>query len=189
MKQKYADFVRRLFSRPVRMNQIAPEAYSRDGYLINQGLLTGVSFGRRLASETGCGFIACYNFLHFMGEKTPALKVARQMERLLLWGGMIGSHPLAVWWYLHRRGYRFRAAFTRRGTERLLRRSPGRTAGIIAYRHRKGAHFAAFIREDGGERLRFLNAVYGAEDDRQTMQEFFDKRVSFPLCMTILWRD
>ena len=111
------------------------------------------------------------------------------MERLLLWGGMIGSHPLAVWWYLHRRGYRFHMAFTRRGTERLLGRGPKRTAGIIAYRHRKGAHFAAFVRENGEERLRFLNAVYGAENDRQTMKEFFDKRVAFPLCMTILLRE
>ncbi len=185
---KYAKRVRRFFSRPERKDRVDPRAYSQDGYLINQGLLSGVSYGRRLASETGCGFIACYNFLHFMGERIPAIKVARQLERLLLWGGMIGSHPLAVWWYLHRRGYRFRVAFTCRGFKRVLRESPARTAGVIAYRHRKGAHFAAFTREECDGKLRFLNAVYGEPEDRQTAGEFFERRVSFPFCMVLVAR-
>ena len=188
MNKEYKEKIRRIFARPRRLGYIEPKAYSRDGYLINQGLLKGLSYGRRLASETGCGFVACYNFLHFMGERTPALKVARQMERLLLGGGWIGTHPLAVGWNRHCRGYRLRVAVSRGGTERMLERSPARTAGIIAYRHRKGAHFAAFVREDGDEKLRFLNAVYGAENDRQTVGEFFERRAAFPLCMTLVAR-
>lgn len=139
------------FGRKGRSDEIAPAAYSRDGYLINQGLLSGVTYGRRTTRETGCGWIACFNFLKCMGRPEPPLQVARGMEKMLLWGGCIGSHPLAVWWYLHRRGFRFRVAFTRCGMERSLKNSPKRTAGVIAYWHGKGAHYVTFVREETQE--------------------------------------
>lgn len=100
------------FGRAKRSDDIAPAAYSRDGYLIDQGKLSGISYGRKTSRETGCGWIACFNFLRFMNRPQPPQEVARRMERMLLWGGRIGSHPLAVWWYLHQKGFRFRTAFT-----------------------------------------------------------------------------
>lgn len=195
------------FGRRERKDEIDPAAYSRDGYLIHQGRLAGVSYGRRTSRESGCGWIACFNFLRFMNTPEPAEEVARRMEHMLLWGGLLGSHPLAVWWYLHRRGYRFRVAFLRRGSERILRRTKGRTAGVIAYWHGKGAHFAAFVREEtagsdeaGAEEnqskegkqqaqtVRFLNAVYGIENHRLTMGEFFKRYVKFPLAIVLVAR-
>lgn len=188
------------FGRAKRSDDIAPAAYSRDGYLIDQGKLSGISYGRKTSRETGCGWIACFNFLRFMNRPQPPQEVARRMERMLLWGGRIGSHPLAVWWYLHQKGFRFRTAFTCWGAGRVLERTAGRTAGVIAYWHGKGAHFAAFVREealvpakeepdfiDGTDRqtVRFLNAVYGMENHRLTMREFFRKYVKFPLAIVL----
>lgn len=184
------------FGRKETKNQIDARAYSRDGYLINQGLLTEISYGRRTTKQTGCGWIACYNFLRYMGTPRDPVRVAREMERMLLWGGCIGSHPLAVWWYLHRRGYRFRPAFTRRGMERAVEASAaeaadGRFAGVIAYWHGKGAHYVTFIGDEekdaaAGRKLRFLNAVYGAQNHRATVREFFRQQVRFPLVIVIV---
>ncbi len=178
---------------------IDPRAFSSDGYLINQGLLSDVPFGRRNSRQTGCGWIACYNFLHFMGQDEDPLKVASRMEKMLLYFGYIGAHPVAVWWYLRRRGFRFRAAFTRQGMERLIRREQacsstdgGRIAGILMYHHRKGSHYAAFLAQDGTDiprgKVRFLNAVYGAEHQVITVKDFFHRYVNFPLVIVIVSR-
>jgi len=111
------------FRRAGRSDDIDPAAYSRDGYLIHQGRLSGISYGCKTSRETGCGWIACFNFLRFMNRPEPPQEVARRMERMLLWGGRIGSHPLAVWWYLHQKGFRFRTAFTCWGAGRVLERT------------------------------------------------------------------
>lgn len=147
------------FGKRKRQESIPSRAFSRDGYLINQGIISDVRYGRRTTRETGCGWIACYNFLHSMGRTEDPLEVAHEMERMLLWGGFRGSHPLSLWIFLRRRGYRFRIAFTRYGTERILRRWNKRktdgqkAAGVIAYRHRSGSHFAAFVEQTEEERL------------------------------------
>ncbi|MBP3702072.1 MAG: hypothetical protein J6I64_09290, partial [Lachnospiraceae bacterium] len=132
----------------------------------------------------------------YMGRSMDPLQVAYDLEGMLLWGGHMGSNPLAVWWYLYRKGYHFRLAFTRRGMERLVRRSVrehrGRVAGVLAYIHRKGSHYTTFLREDSStgpaEELRFLNAVYGVENHRLTVREFFQKYVKVPLCFVIVAR-
>ncbi len=184
------------FGKKEKPDVIDPTAYSKDGYLIHQGRLAGVRYGRKTSKDTGCGWIASYNFLKYMGKPMDPLRIAYDLEGMLLWGGRMGSHPLVVWWYLYRKGYHFRVAVTRRGMERLVRRSvrehQGHVAGILAYIHKKGAHYTAFLREKGSERpadqLRFLNAVYGVENHRLTAREFFKKYVKFPLCFVIVAR-
>lgn len=199
------------FGKKEKPDMIDPGAYSRDGYLIHQGRLSGVRYGRMTTKETGCGWIACFNFLKYMGTPVPPLQVAWDLEGMLLWGGRIGSNPLVIWWYLYRKGYRFRLALTGRGMERLVRRAAkehhGRVSGVLAYIHKKGAHYTTFIDEEsyqrivGGEQqaaaaiskagrkdgtVRFLNAVYGVENHCVTVREFFKKHVSFPLCFVIV---
>ena len=119
----------------------------------------------------------------------------------------MGSNPFVVWWYLHRRGFRFRLAVSKRGMERLVKQAvkehPGRVAGVLAYIHKKGAHYTTFIDEESYQRvlgtaapdmtqvkrgtsIRFLNAVYGIENHCVTVGEFFKKHVSFPLCFVIV---
>ena len=197
------------FGKKEKPDVIDPKAYSQDGYLIHQGRLSGVRYGRKTSKEIGCGWIACFNFLKYMGRPVPPLKIAWDLEGKLLWGGYLGSHPLVIWWYLHRRGFSFRLAVTRRGAERLVRQAvtehPGRIAGVLAYIHKKGSHYTTFIDEGsyqramGGEipnatlvrrepKVRFLNAVYGVENHCLTLGEFFKKYVSFPLCFVIVAR-
>jgi len=263
-----------------RQDRIDPRAFSADGYIINQGVLRDIRYGARTSRETGCGWIACYNYLRCMGmadmpvnsmpvkaepvkmapiqvglekmasaeagpekgtsvqagpekgapvqagpekgasvQAGPAkaasvqvepvkaasakvepaktasaevepIKVARDMEKMLLWGGRIGSHPLAVWWYLHRKGCRFRAAFTRRGAERALERCSGKKAGIITYWHGKGAHYVAFTEtgNPGEPVFRYFNASYGVERDCRTVAAFFKRYVRFPLVIVLAAR-
>ena len=153
------------FGKKEKPDVIDPAAYSRDGYLIHQGRLSGVRYGRKTSKDTGCGWIACYNFLKYMGRPMPPLKVAWDLEGLLLWGGRMGSNPFVIWWYLYRKGYHFRVAFTRRGMERLVRcaqeeqggaswRESCRVAGVLGYMHKTGAHYTTFI--DEGSYGRFL---------------------------------
>ncbi len=174
-----------------KRDNIDPRAYSQDGYLINQGVLRGITYGCKTTRETGCGWIACYNFLRCMGRPEDPVKVAREMERMLLWGGRLGSHPLAVWWFLRRRGYGFHMALTCRGMERSLGRCKGKRAGIVAYWHGKGAHYVTFVEDGegrGGEEIRFLNAVYGAENYCLTVRDFFRQQVRFPLVIALVVR-
>ena len=195
------------FGKKQKPDVIDPRAYSRDGYLIHQGRLSGVRYGRKTSKEIGCGWIACYNFLKYMGCPEDPLKIAWNLEGKLLWGGYLGSHPLVVWWYLHRRGFSFDVAITRRGMERLVRRAvtehPTQLVGVLAYIHKKGAHYTTFIDEGSYQRalgvespdtslvqkeprVRFLNAVYGVENHCITVKEFFKKYVSFPLCIVMV---
>lgn len=206
----------RQFGKRKKEERIPPQAFSADGYIINQGLIRQVRYGRRTSAETGCGWIACYNFLRAMGRSEDPLEAAHEMERMLLWGGFRGSHPLSLWIFLRRRGFRFRFAFTERGTERLLKREKRETiqnergagqdkreteqdergtgqddcrmvAGILSYKHRNGSHFAAFIGTEGdGERCRFLNVIYGQADTVWTMREFFRDRVTWPICFAMI---
>lgn len=195
------------FGKKEKPDAIDPRAYSQDGYLIHQGRLSGVRYGRKTSKEIGCGWIACYNFLKYMGCPEPPLKIAYRQEGMLLWGGYLGSHPLAIWGYLRRRGFRFDVAITRRGMERLVRQAvaehPHQVAGVLAYIHKKGSHYTTFIDEGsyqralGGEvphtslvrrepAVRFLNAVYGVENHCLTVKDFFQKYVSFPLCFVLV---
>ena len=184
------------FGKKVKPDVIDPAAYSQDGYLINQGKLSGVRYGKKTTKETGCGWISSYNFLKHMGRPMDPLKVAYDLEGTLLWGGRIGSNPLAVWWYLWRKGFHFRLALTRGGMERLVRRSfrehHGHVVGVLGYIHRKGAHYTTFLWEEGSagavEELRFLNAVYGVENHRLTVRDFFQKHVKCPICFVIVAR-
>ena len=197
------------FGKKEKPDAIDPTAYSKDGYLIHQGRLSGVRYGRKTTKETGCGWLACYNFLKYMGKPMDPLKIAYDLEGMLLWGGRMGSNPLVIWWYLIRKGFHFRLAVTRRGMERLVKRAArehhGRVAGVLAYIHKKGAHYTTFIDEGSyqrtlgenkadtkqigrGAKVRFLNAVYGVENHCLTVREFFKKYVSFPLCFVIVVR-
>jgi hypothetical protein len=187
--------------------RIPPEAFSEDGYLIHQGLITQVRYGRKTTKEIGCGWISCYNYLHYMGSQAEPLEVAHEMERMLLWGGFRGNHPVVPWIYLRRKGYRTRIALTKRGLKRLLnqaeksRKETGqKVAGILAYGHATGSHFATFIREEdeksetgesgkvggGTHRYRFLNVIYGKAHSEWTIEEFFQKHVTKPICFAIV---
>lgn len=201
------------FGKKEKTDVIDPRAYSRDGYLIHQGRLAEVRYGRKTSKDTGCGWIACYNFLKYMGRPMDPLKIAYDLEGMLLWGGRMGSNPLVIWWYLARKGYHFRLALTRRGMERLVRQAmkehPGQVAGVLAYIHKKGSHYTTFIDEGSYQRtlggsplaspsnvtfarretpVRFLNAVYGVENHCLTVKGFFEKYVKFPLCFVIVAR-
>lgn len=197
------------FGKKEKPDVIDPKAYSQDGYLIHQGRLSGVRYGRKMSKDNGCGWIACYNFLKYMGRPLPPLKIAWELEGLLMWGGRMGSNPLVIWWYLYRKGYHFRLSVTRWGAERLVRQAvtdgSGRVAGILAYIHKKGSHYTTFIDENSYQRalggtpgnvtlvrretpVRFLNAVYGVENHCLTVREFFKKYVKFPLCFMLVAR-
>ena len=197
------------FGKKEKPDVIDPKAYSQDGYLIHQGRLSGVRYGRKTSKDTGCGWIACYNFLKYMGCPLPPLKIAWDLEGMLMWGGRMGSNPLVIWWYLYRKGFHFHLAVTRRGMERLVKQAmkehPSRVAGVLAYIHKKGSHYTTFIDEGSYQRalgaatpditlvkrasgIRFLNAVYGVENHCLTVSEFFKKYVNFPLCFVLVAR-
>lgn len=167
-----------------------PSALSPDGYIIHQGKLSGISFGCRTSRDNGCGWICAYNFLHHMTGTDDWLQVCRDMEHHVLLRGLLGVNVFGLWWYLHRQGFRFSLAFTRRGTEKKwakARRTQPSPCAIMLYFHKKGGHYITFT--DGRDGLpRFLNLRYGDPDDCRTLQEVYRIHVFFPLTVTLISR-
>jgi len=155
------------------------EAFSEEGYLIDQGKLRRIAYGRYTSDYNGCGWIAAYNLLHLCGIKMQPSDVCRMLARGLRLGGKFGTFPLFLRKYLRR----YLPVQLRIRTKKQFCHAHG-DRGIILYWTGKGAHNVGFCSEqDGGGNIRFLNAVYGKKNYLLTAEAFWKKHVHFPLCL------
>ena len=153
------------------------QAFSSDGYLIDQSKTGMLPYGNYDSSYNGCGWIAAYNALKAAGRTIPYETIRQELQRSLMLGGLLGTNMFYLCWYLGRKGFHLRKAFTLAGAQMVSR---GAVAGIVTYWTGRGIHFAAFTQEQG-EVLRFFNAVMGKERHHATMEQFFRELVRFPL--------
>ena len=147
-------------------------AYSSDGFLIDQDALEAYSYRTIQASLNGCGPIAVYNILHALG-RTPELNtLLREMEDLHRFRRPGPTTMRAM-----------RAALARYVP--AMREHPGRDAalaaalrsgmGILRYSEDAIPHFVSFFRQDAG--FRFFNVNDGLEDYVCSMEMFFETHV------------
>lgn len=156
--------------------------FSADGYIIDQSACTA-RFGRCCSVRNGCGWIAAYNVLRAAGCEKPWQTVRAELEKGLYLGGVLGTHPLWLTYYLKKQGLALRVSLVPKIAAVQAAKSK---AGVVFYRVGAGFHFAAFV-PAGGLRLRFLNAVYGREAHIETLRSFLKAHAKFgPLyCITV----
>lgn len=154
-------------------------AFDRNGFLINQGELRRLPFGKYDSERKGCGWIAAFNLLKLNGHEPELRETAEDLGRGVLLGGLAGISLFRLKRYLHQKGLPVRSAFgTTKKVRRLMRRSSN---GILLYSLPVGLHFAAYRKLDRSN-FQFYNSVYGAEDDILTDDAFFRERIFLPFC-------
>ncbi len=146
------------------------EAFSDDGYLINQHKLEDVPYGLRTSKESGCGWIAAYNFLRAMGRDTHWPYIHAALSGRGIGRGMLGTGPFRLYRFLKRQ--EFPALTYVFGRKKALRLTmDGLRAGMLLYRHRTGLHYVAFA-DAGAGQFRFFNAIPGQERHIESMESF-----------------
>ena len=144
------------------------EAFSADGYITDQDAFESLRYRTIPASHNGCGPIAAYNLLHFLGIGTPWQDVFAEMDgmhRLRVPGPTLMVVMRA---YLDRHvpGIRETA-----GREEALEAARHSLAGIVRYREKMEPHFISYLRVAEGD-FRFFNVADGLEDCRMSMEQF-----------------
>lgn len=156
-------------------------AFSKDGYIINQGVLTDLPFGKYPSSENGCGWIAVYNYLKLQKKPADMDKIRTQLAHTLFLGGKAGMSVILLYLYL--------CIFS--GCKVKLHIHLPSTAaklyipsGILMYHTGKSFHFIAIKHKAKGQ-YRFLNAIYGKEQDIRTIRAFLKEHCNFPFLVAI----
>lgn len=163
---------------------LPPDALSPDGYIINQGCLHEVGYGRFGSDYNGCGWIAAYNLLRRCGVAATPEEVRGALERKLRLGGKFGTFPLALRGFLRRH---IPVALKICGKKRFERLS--RFPGILLYWTGRGAHNVHFAPCENDGRLLLCNAEYGRCGHRLSPGEFWARYVRFPLALVFIAAD
>ncbi len=139
----------------------------KDGYIIDQAKLKGVEYGSLGNSPgNGCGWIAAYNALKALGEKSDPYDIMREVGEGALLAGTVGTDPLYLLQFFRNRGYDAEVYVTKEGVEREVLRSD---ASILVYGYAYnggiGAHFiAGYPMQNGSADMRFFNDGYKKEN-------------------------
>ncbi len=157
---------------------LPPRALSPDGYIIDQGCLHEIRYGRFGSDYNGCGWIAAYNLLHRCGVAVTPDEARGALEKRLRLGGRLGTFPLALLYFLRRY---LPVSLKICGRKRFERLSC--SPGILLYWTGRGAHNVHFApcRRDGLVTL--CNAEYGASAHCLSPAGFWARYVKFPLAL------
>ena len=148
------------------------EAFSDDGYVINQHKLEDVPYGLRTSRESGCGWIAAFNFLHAMGREVRWPYIHAALSGGGIGRGMLGTGPFRLYRFLKRQ--EFPALTYVIGRKKALRLAmDDLRAGVLLYRHATGLHYVAFA-DAGAGQFRFFNAMPGSTRHIETMESFLN---------------
>ncbi len=156
-------------------------AFSKDGFIINQGVFTDLPFGKYPSSENGCGWIAAYNYLKLQNKPADMEKIRTQLAHTLFLGGKSGMSVALLSLYL-----RF-FSHCKIGFHIHLPNTAAKLyipSGILMYHTGKSFHFIAIQRKNKGQ-YRFLNGIYGEEQDIRTIKNFLKEHCNFPLLFMI----
>lgn len=156
-------------------------AFSKDGYIINQGVLTDLPFGKYPSSQNGCGWIAAYNYLKLRKKPANMDKIRNQLAHTLFFGGKSGMSVVLLYLYLRIISgckIKFRFHLPRTAAKLYI------PSGILMYHTGKSFHFIA-IQHKSKEQYRFLNGIYGREQDIRTIRSFLKEHCNFPFLIMI----
>lgn len=164
---------------------IPENALNEEGYIINQGLIKDVNFGKYPSSKNGCGWIALYNLMKILNNETPYKEIIEALTPYIWFKGLTGTRLNIIKKYIRNKGYAMDCSFCKSKYETLAEKSAG---GIIYYGTGRSYHFTAFKTLPDGK-YHFYNSLYGCKSDIITMSEFKEKRIKLPLTHIIAVKD
>lgn len=157
------------------------EAMTEDGYIKNQGMLASIPYGKYDSRRCGCGWIALYNVMRCIGRYKSPQQVINFLSHYMLLGGKYGTTFKGLQKYLRANGVRYRICL---GINSVMRNIPKSSCAIIYYKDGKTVHYAVCV-NNGEKGLRFLNAIYGAENDNRTLKQFYGERIFITAALAI----
>lgn len=158
-------------------------AYSQDGFIIRQGRINDLKYGRYPSSKNGCGWIAAFNIQKLLGNEQPPEKIAGELSRTLIFGGKFGTMLVALLRYLSKKGIRYSVYFTKK---QAIIHSRDVRCGILLCRYGRYGHYISF--ENNGGRFRFFNSTVGSRAGIETLEAYL-KALKPWLCVSILIKE
>ena len=148
--------------------EIRPEAFSSDGYIIDQDYFSPVRYRTMPADINGCGFIAAFNLRHFLGHEAGWEEVWEELDAMhtLRIPGPTLMRVMREYLDRYVPGW-----VETVGREEALAAAAHSTAGIFRYNEGYEPHFVSFIRQEDGS-FRFFNVADGLEDFSCGMEQF-----------------
>ena len=125
---------------------MAKQIQSADGYYIGQGAMGDVPYGKSSVAKCGCGSLALYNLMRYLGRRTPYDEIRAYMLARSLFSGRLGGSPIRLYGYLKRQGLPLRLII---GWKQALKEADACRCGILLYRHKSGMHYVFFHPENG----------------------------------------
>ena len=149
------------------------EAFSSDGYIIDQNYMGEYEYRTISSKHNGCGWMAVYNLRKFLGHDVNFDDVRREMDKMhtIRIPGPTTMKVLRE--YMKRYVPEARESI---GKDAAFTAANASRAGILRYNESSVPHLIAFIRLEG-DRFRFFNVEDGYEDCCYTMPDFFKERV------------
>ena len=160
------------------------DGFSEDGYITDQDYFAEYEYRTIPASDNGCGWIAAYNILHYLGSPVRFDSVMHEMDRMhsLRIPGPTTMPVMRA--YLKKY---IPAMREQEGIEKALAAAQNSRAGILRYTEAGVPHFISFIRE--GDAFRFFNVNDGLEDFVSSMDMFFATHVKPPHYVSVFTLD
>ena len=146
--------------------------FSDDNYITDQDYFGQYRYRTIPSSYNGCGWMAAYNIMHYLGIDLSFDEVRKELDglhRLRLPGPTTMN---AMRKYLNRHMPEMKETEGRNEALEALRRSQ---CGILRYTESGTPHFVSLIRSGSG--FRFFNVADGFEDFESDIDSFFDSRV------------
>lgn len=167
---------------------IDARALSDDGYIADQDYTDGLRYGYWMSNYNGCGWIAAYNILHYLGRTSDPERVFAEMLQILPYEGRRGTPFPTLVRFFKEHGIPMRRCY---GTPALLKRLEGTGCGIMRCVKEGSPHYVAFLRqeekdEDGHIRYRFLNVENGREDYTASFDRFLSDYESRGLLLRLV---
>ena len=149
-------------------------AFSEDGYIADQDFTDGLRYGYWMSNYNGCGWIAVYNVLHYLGLSDDPERTFGEMLQILPYEGRRGTPFPTIYRFFREHGIPARRRY---GRPELLRKIDGAGCGIMRCVKEGAPHYVAFLRTgekngEGRQIYRFLNVENGREDYSVSIEGF-----------------
>ena len=149
------------------------QAFTADGYIMDQDALEGFEYRTINASRNGCGPIAVYNIRHALGHEIDFRQLLSEMDGLhaMHRPGPTAMRAMRAYVSLHLPDMKEHT-----GREAALAAARECRMGMLRYTEEKIPHFVSFLRQENGG-FRFFNVNEGMEDYVCSMEMFFADHV------------
>ncbi|MBQ2900008.1 MAG: hypothetical protein IJE28_09705 [Oscillospiraceae bacterium] len=139
------------------LSRTVENGFSPDGFIENQNRLGCIKYAARDFAYCGCGCIAYWNILLSRGRKIGIPRLASEMEKGCVFGGVFGTNAFFMKRFMEKRGEKIEVSLS---PEDILK-SGAKEAIIMYYKKPRTAHYVAFTAagtDENGKRLyRFYN--------------------------------